>query len=49
MRTKFIPAKDVIKITEEAERDHKKNAKEKAIKILEEFNFNEKVQEAAKD
>lgn len=49
MRMNFIPAKDVIKITEEAERDHKKNAKEKAIRILEEFNFNEKVQEAAKD
>lgn len=49
MRMPFIPAKDIIKLTESAERDRKKIAKEKAIQILEEFNFNEKVQEAAKD
>lgn len=49
MKSKFIPAKEIIKITEDAERDRKKIAKEKAIKALEDFNFNEKVQEAAQD
>lgn len=49
MRGKFIPAKEVIKMTEEAEKNCKETAKAKAMQILEEFNFNEKVQEAAKD
>lgn len=49
MKMKFIPAKDVIKMTEDAERNRKEVAREKAIKALEEFSFNEKVQEAAKN
>ena len=49
MRMNFIPAKDVIKMTEDAERNRKEIAKKKAIKALKEFGFNEKVQEAAKD
>ena len=33
MKMKFIPAKDVVKITEEAERDHKMIAKENTNSI----------------
>ena len=49
IRMPFIPAKDAIKMTEDAERNRKQIAKEKAMQILEEFNFNKKVQEAAKE
>ena len=49
MRGKFIPAKEVIKITEEAEKNCKETAKAKALQILEEFDFNQKVQEAARN
>ena len=49
MRRTFIPAKEVIKMTEDAEKNSKEIAKAKAMQALEEFNFNEKVQEAAKD
>lgn len=49
MKRTFIPAKEVIKMTEEAEKNCKETAKAKALQILEEFNFNQKVQEAARD
>ena len=35
IRTPFIPAKDAIKMTEDAERNRKQIAKEKAMQILE--------------
>ena len=41
MKTKFMPAKEAIKITEDAERNRKQIAKEKAVQILEDFDFNE--------
>lgn len=47
--SKFISAADVIKMTEDAERDRKKDARKKAIQFLEDFGFNEKIQEAAKN
>ena len=49
MKKTFIPVKEVIKMTEEAEKNYKETARAKALQILGEFNFNEKVQEAAKD
>ena len=49
MKVKFMTAKYAIKITEDAERNRKKIAQKKAIQILEDFDFNEKVQEAAED
>lgn len=49
MERTFIPAHEAVKMTEEAEKNYKENAKVKAWQILEEFNFNEKVQEAAQD
>ena len=49
MKRTFIPAKEVIKMTEDAEKNSKEIARAKAMQALEEFNFNEKVQEAARD
>lgn len=49
MERTFISAEEAIKMTEEAEKNSKENAKAKAWQILEELNFNEKVQEAARD
>lgn len=49
MKRTFIPAHEAVKMTEEAEKNYKEDAKAKAWQILEEFNFNEKVQEAARD
>lgn len=47
MVRKFMPAAEAIKITEEHERNSKEAAKEKAVQVLEEFEFDRKVREAA--
>ena len=49
MERNFISANEAINITKETEKNYKENAKAKAMQILEEFDFNQKVQEAAQD
>ena len=49
MERKFISAYEAINITKETEKNCKETAKAKAMQILEEFNFNQKVQEAAQN
>lgn len=44
---KFVKADAIVNRTEKAERERKQSAEERAIKILEDFDFNNKVREAA--
>lgn len=49
MERKFISANEAINITKETEKNCKETAKAKAMQILEEFDFNQKVKEAAQN